>query len=117
MQPAEKMLNEYIQNYREELGEIPTGTVNFYGHEFPIDEFVARAIHRAASLRVDAGFSGAMNDGGSGALFHSLQAWICGIIHSAPPGRDFKSIAKQMVKEIDPEEYKEYLRLKTKYGD
>lgn len=119
-QPIDRMRTEKIENYRTVLGEVPyevwNMSVEFDGHQLPVSELIARGLHWAASLSVDAGLGGHHHDGGADALFRQMQCWVEGLKGNIPSGKAFQNIAKQMVQEVDPAEYEEYKRLHEKYG-
>jgi uncharacterized protein YihD (DUF1040 family) len=73
---------------------------------FPIVEAHAR------QLRDDAGYSGAMNDGGAGIVLAQLKFYKYGRDRVIPP--EWSQYAKDYARSVDPD-YSEYLRLKEKF--
>lgn len=76
-------------------------------------------LKKADDLRANAGYSGAMHDGGSGRVQDEANAFICGLSGILPNGWNTEMAKVQMdfdqkVKEKDPE-YKEFVRLKEKF--
>ena len=74
---------------------------------------LARYRQHAKKVALDAGYSGAMNDGGASFMEAKAQAFEDGWNHKVP---DFLVEAcEQIQREANPE-YAEYLRLQQKFG-
>lgn len=120
-QVSDRLQIEAWDRFKEKLDKVSpkvwNGTVDYNGHNLAISDIICSGLHRAASLEMSAGMQGAMNDGGAGALFAVIQAWVKGLEGEVPDVRDMRNIAKHMVTELDPAEYAEYQRLHAKYGD
>lgn len=74
-----------------------------------IAAYVRQAGYNAQS---DAGYSGAMHDGGGGALIKEADAFVAGLERRLPTG--WEKYASEVKKEADPE-YAQYMRLKRKF--
>lgn len=70
---------------------------------------------KAQLYRDNAGYSGAMHDGGAARLEEAIEAFLHGYFRKSWPQKWFKDI-EEMSKNDDPE-YKEYLRLKDKFKE
>lgn len=72
-------------------------------------EFV---LAKAQSKGIDAGYNGAMNDGGQGALEREVEAYVAALACTAPKCWD--EYVKEFNRLNDPE-YSEFLRLSKKF--
>ena len=97
-----------IKEYRDKVHKFNENDITVR----TIVETVARA---AAEKAIDAGYNGAMNDGGADRDISALNSFLDGI-HYAGTGCTviYGKIAKQVAMERD-EEYQAYLKLKAKF--
>lgn len=73
----------------------------------------ARALRDAEQRRQSAGYSGALDDGGSGRIKDIVEAFLAGLESRLP--ESLREYEKLHVRETDPE-YPAYLRLQKKFG-
>lgn len=78
-------------------------------------KFVEYALKQAQQKRDDAGFGGAMHDGGASDIEHALTSWIDGLQGRTPSCYPLFELHKQFTVEADPD-YAKYLELKKRFG-
>lgn len=117
MNHAERLHKEKLDEYMDMLGMMPAAVWKMKINNVMVAELVERGLSAAAAKSVDAGYSGAMHDGGSRALAQSVIWWARGLEQRMPDDKLFKGIVKQMVQENNPDEFAEYQRLHKIYGE
>lgn len=79
-----------------------------------IDKTCQLALADADTREENAGYSGAMNDGGASVIRSYVEIWKAGLSEQIP--KALKNYYDEIVCEEDPE-WKEYKRLKAKFRD
>ena len=81
-----------------------------------IREITKSVTTSAANVRMDAGYSGRMDDGGASQMEERLKYWLDGVNFSGTGVTSvYASILKRVEEESDPE-YLEFKRLQEKFG-
>lgn len=113
------MADEYIQKQKKEYFEVLGNAVGPLPNNVGLHQIVELAITKAATLAVNAGFSGSWSDGGGGAALDSLIKFCAGVIFANTGelvDEKYATMVREYELENDPE-YEEYKRLKGKFGE
>lgn len=76
--------------------------------------FVQYVLLVAQQRRIDAGYQGAMSDGGASRLESEVETYIAGLTNTTPAAWD--QLLREFNREHDPE-YAKYLELHKKFGN
>lgn len=81
-------------------------------HDLNTSALIEFILAKAQSQGIDAGYGGAMNDGGQGALEREVEVYVAALSSTYP--RAWDEYVKEFNRKNDPE-YQEFLRLSKKF--
>lgn len=96
--------NEMVEILAEKISTMPNDTA----------VLLYSLIEEAAMLEENAGYSGAMNDGGCGRMIENVEMFVHGWFKSIP--REWSSRLTKLAHKNDPD-WQEYQRLRKKFGE